>query len=642
MNNLNFGDAKSLLLSLRQIEAGGLVAGQNHVDLGGFPSSSSRSRPTRTGASGGIGRSLPKKNRPVHDVADNPENIDFGLTSKRSVVDNGTSATDTLHHPGQLVRGTSMSSSSGAIPMFPSEHIPTKSKTASYLVQSNADGGVALLKAKPSPLVLHDDLAKVSLQQYQQQQQQQMQQLQQLQIQQQQQQILLQQQLHQIRQQPSQLTQPPMMMTTPVVSHSAPHYMNPPRAVQQEQEKLTGNLRHDMLQLQHSLAKNSKTVDKSIASTIKFLPVSMLNDKNNPVKIRQRNAALARALLIYRPYHARLMLRKLTHWWKVITEQKEALAAEKLRVAEYVREQAEIALGNFGRFYRGFLARRRVRKLRKQRQIRLELEREHKERERMAAEEVLTRRTSTRTIMCACVMMQSHVRKTLARKRLQLIQFRRANEAASCITLCIRRYILQKRRDKIALRKRLVKERKAAILIQSTVRRHLSHNIVAKQRRIYHRHQYLKVFDDDEKLVEFYFTQNGAALQIQRWFRDLPWRQDLVLQRKHDKWLIRYVILFNSFIQYIEQSLPFPLFLLLILLPLPPLIVMFFSHPQPIVEIVRPKSALGTARAAMAGLSAGLNAMSSILSRPVTPEGMFSKMNAALNTAQSMTGKVRI
>ena len=49
--------------------------------------------------------------------------------------------------------------------------------------------------------------------------------------------------------------------------------------------------------------------------------------------MRQRNAALARALLIYRPYHARLMLRKLTHWWKVITEQKEALAAEKARVA---------------------------------------------------------------------------------------------------------------------------------------------------------------------------------------------------------------------------------------------------------------------------------------------------------------------
>ena len=143
--------------------------------------------------------------------------------------------------------------------------------------------------------------------------------------------------------------------------------------------------------------------------------------------------------------------------------------------------------------------------------------------------------------MRACVMMQSHVRKTLAKNHLRLIQFRRANEAALCITLCLRRYILQQRRDKIALRKRLVKERKAAILIQSTVRRHLSHIIVAKQRTIYHRHQYLKVFDDDEKVIEFYFTQNGAALRIQRWFRDLPWRQDLALQRKHSKWLIRYV-----------------------------------------------------------------------------------------------------
>ena len=405
MSNLDFGDAKSLLLSLRQIETGGLVAGQNNL---GFPSSSSTTRKlgnTRAGGGRVVERSLPKKNRPVHDAMDNAENSDLGRThptSKRSVVDvmmdsEGSSAADTpYHHPGQLVRGTSTSSSSGAIQVFP-EHISTKKKTASYLVQPNADGGVALLKAKTSPFVLHDDLAKMSLQQYQQQQQhQQMQQLQQLQIQQQQQQVLLQQQLQQMRQQPPQLTQPPMMMTSTVTSHGTPHYINPPRAVQQEQEKLTGNLRVDMLQLQHSLAKNSKTVDKSIASTIKFLPVSMLNDKNNPVKIRQRNAALARALLIYRPYHARLMLRKLTHWWKVITEQKEALAAEKLRVAQHVREQAEIALGNFARFYRGFIARRRVRILRKERHIELELGRERFERERMAEEEVLTRRTSTR------------------------------------------------------------------------------------------------------------------------------------------------------------------------------------------------------------------------------------------------------
>ena len=238
-------------------------------DLGGFPSSSSSRTKhvdrhhTRTGGGGGVGRSLPKKSRPVHDVNDNGENSDLGLThpsSKRSVVDvmidsSGSLAETPHHHPGQLVRGTSMSSSSGAIQVFP-EHTSTKKKTASYIVQPNADGGVALLKAKPSPLVLHDDLAKVSLQQYQQQQQQQqMQQLQQLQIQQQQQQILLQQQLQQMRQQQSQLTQPPMMASS-VTNHGTPHHINPPRAVQQEQEKLTGTLRHDMLQLQHSLAKD--------------------------------------------------------------------------------------------------------------------------------------------------------------------------------------------------------------------------------------------------------------------------------------------------------------------------------------------------------------------------------------------------
>ena len=61
-----------------------------------------------------------------------------------------------------------------------------------------------------------------------------------------------------------------------------------------------------------------------------------------------------------------------------------------------VREQAEIALGNFGRYYRGFIARRRVRVLRKQRWKELEVARERFERDRMAEEEVLTRRCSTR------------------------------------------------------------------------------------------------------------------------------------------------------------------------------------------------------------------------------------------------------
>lgn len=393
---------------------------------------------------------------------------------------------------------------------------------------------------------------------------------------------------------------------------------HPPNAIITEQKRRADTLRSDLALLQQSLAKNSKSIDQTMTAAIKFLPTSMLPDKaNNPVKLRQRNAALARALLIYRPYHARLLLRKFHYWLRIIFEQKEALADEKRRVAAKVQSSAMAVVSVFGKYCRGFVARRRVRKLRRAVGLAREREREWRERRLMSEEEKWVRRVDPSLILRAGIKIQCRVRTIIAKKRYHAMVVRRQHEAAFCIAAFVRRRQLYRRRLALAARERAALERRSATAIQCTVRRHQSHQAVARQRVLYRRRLYLKVFEDDEKVIQFYFTQNGAALRIQRWYLTLPWRKTLVLQRKKDRWRGK--------------------------------------HPLPVVVKERPKSAMQAVGSAMKGLASGMNMVSSLVrsggnlgvgggseggSRPVSPGGEGAKkggfMSQVLATAQHL------
>ena len=327
----------------------------------------------------------------------------------------------------------------------------------------------------------------------------------------------------------------------------------------------------------------------------------MKGNYSHPVKVQQRLEALARALLIYRPYHARLVLRKFRHWLRVVEAEKEALAAEKARTIKAIRSRATAIVADFGRYWWGRQARRRVAALREARRRAAEHVLNVQESRLMAEEEKLTRRFSPELLHRQAVMIQCSLRSSLARRRLQVLLAARRHEASLCITAFVRRCALANRRILRAHQKRLRKERAAATVIQCAVRCHFARKAVVAARRAYRRRMYLKIFDDEDKVVEFYFTQNGAALRIQRWFHNLPWRRQLVMERKRARWAKK--------------------------------------HPVVVEKTTPKKSALGAAQGvaqgALAGLAAGFGQLGNLVTRPPTPENMFSLsgMNAMIKVS---------
>jgi hypothetical protein len=73
------------------------------------------------------------------------------------------------------------------------------------------------------------------------------------------------------------------------------------------------------------------------------------------------------------------------------------------------------------------------------------------------------------------------------------------------------------------------------INIQALYRGHLGRKRFKTCKQLYHRMQYEKNFQSDASNLAYKFLSNGAALKIQHWFRNLPWRVKANWKKKHAK-----------------------------------------------------------------------------------------------------------
>jgi hypothetical protein len=299
-------------------------------------------------------------------------------------------------------------------------------------------------------------------------------------------------------------------------------------AVQIEQNRLSANLSNDYYRIQSSLQKDTESVERSLNNVIKMLPMSMLKEKNNPIKIQQRNKALALVLSTYNLNQEDFLYDKFCRWRQI-----SIILTKKQAGLERIRRQAAATVIN--RSIRTFLSRCKLFHL----VLKLTNERKEKELKEKLWKEKMEKGVSEEEKLGFIAVIAGTMIRFVYRKRRKKAREIRQKEAVNCIILAFRNFSINLKIYHAEEKDMKNRQMEAVLIIQCEVRSYFARKKLDKLRTLGYRKNLQNRYETDNGVASFYYEQHGAAFTIQNWYLNLKWYKKKMDIRKFKKWELR-------------------------------------------------------------------------------------------------------
>lgn len=322
-----------------------------------------------------------------------------------------------------------------------------------------------------------------------------------------------------------------------------------------EQNKISSNLLINYNSTQSAYLENKKSVEKALNDAIKLLPASMIKDKNNLIKINQRNKALLKALLSYDIIRKALLLK---NWmrWKQNDYELMKIILHTLNESSRILNELKITAASFlsNRIY-SYTIRLKYLEILNSRKIPVlsEAEAEIESVDAEVVEDKMEEKimnldswkdgqleSSIIEFERTVGLLQSRWKRYLEYARQHKLQYEElANKAAVCISKVLRHYIIYKKEIRLQSVQLFDKQVLSTLMLQNIVRIYLAKIKLNRQKKLRNRRKLQEKYLIERNVVAFHYEQQGAAYAIQKWFLNLRYRRKRLYNMKINKWEIK-------------------------------------------------------------------------------------------------------